>query len=282
MKTAVTMISVGGRFNEGKIDVHGFIEFCGRIGVDGVDLLEYYWKDKPREMKAIPGWLADNNLVLSAFAIGNNFAVSNPRKMQEQVDYVKKGIDTAAVLGAKTLRIFGGHLSPDGINNREEGMEAIVYGISRCIDHAKANRVVLALENHGDLPGRSDQVLRILNQFQSDYLKATIDIANFIANNMNAKEDPVSATKALVGRAAHCHVKDFADNPAATGKVKACVLGEGKTPIRECLQVLKNGGYQGFLSLEYEGHENEGVAIEDALGTEQSIRNLKKILQEVV
>ena len=281
MKTAVTMISVGGRFNEGKIDVRGFIEFCGKLGVDGVDLLEYYWKDKPREMKAIPGWLADNNLVLSAFAIGNNFAVSDPKKMQEQVDYVKKGIDTAAALGAKTLRIFGGHLSPDGISNREEGMEAIVYGISRCIEHAKSNKVVMALENHGDLPGKSDQVLRILNQFQSDYLKATVDIANFIANNMSEKEDPVSATRALADQAAHCHVKDFADNPDQPGKVKACVLGEGKTPLRECLQVLKNSGYQGFLSLEYEGHEHEGTAIEDILGTELSIKNLKKILSQV-
>ena len=276
MKTAITMMSVNRRFKEGKIDIRGFIELCGRLGVTGVDLVEYYWKDKPNEIKAVPGWLADNNLELSVFAIGNNFAGKNPEKMQEQVDYVRSGIDTAVALGAKTLRIFGGQLLLKEQTELEHGMEATMDGISRCLAHAQANRVVLALENHGGLPGRSDQVLRILNRFDSEYLKSTIDIGNFIANSMIEKEDPVSGTRALVKHAAHCHVKDFGDDPDEPGKVRACVLGEGKVPVKKCLQALKSGGYRGFLSLEYECR-----FIDELEGMNMSVKNMNAILNEI-
>ncbi len=109
MKIAITMVSMGKSYSEGKIDVKGFIEFCGSLGIDGVDICEYYWKDKEREVREIPKYLDDNNIKLSAFAIGNEFTKLTKKERDEQIEYVKVGIDTAKKLSADKVRVFGGH-----------------------------------------------------------------------------------------------------------------------------------------------------------------------------
>ena len=82
MKTSITMVSMGKSYSEGKMDIKRFIEFCGELQVDGVDIVEYYRKDKAMEIKAIPGWLKANKLALAAFAVGNEF--TKPDSLERQ------------------------------------------------------------------------------------------------------------------------------------------------------------------------------------------------------
>ena len=39
-------------------------------------------------------------------------------------------------------------------------------------------------------------------------------------------------------------------------------MGHGVIPIAQCVKVLKNGGYDGYLSLEFEGWEDNLQALE--------------------
>ena len=52
--------------------------------------------------------------------------------------------------------------------------------------------------------------------------------------------------------------------------VKADAYGHGAIPVITCMKILKNSGYDGWLSLEFEGMEDKLVGIE--LG----LVNLKK------
>lgn len=258
MKTAITMISVSKYFEEGKMDVEGFIKFCDEIKVEGVDLLEYYWKDKEAEIKKVSEWLKESGIVLSCFGIGNNFAVSTEEEMQKQVDYVKEGVDVAIRLGADKVRIFGGHIGER--MSRTEGLSKVKEGIGKCLPYAEGNKIIFVLENHGDLPGLSGEIKEIIEEFNSPCLRCNLDIANFMAHNVAKTEDPVSATKNLINYVSHTHIKDMKYDKES--RPKACISGEGFIPIKECLQILKDHDYQGYLSLEFEDEtvdELEGI-----------------------
>ena len=47
--------------------------------------------------------------------------------------------------------------------------------------------------------------------------------------------------------------------------IRGTVAGHGVVPIRKCLQILKNAGYQGVVSYEFEGHEQNLPALKNAL-----------------
>ena len=268
MKTAVTMMSVNNYFKEGKIDIRGFIEFCREIKVDGVDLLEYYWKDKEVEIRNVPEWIKENGLVHSCFGIGNNFAVNTEDEMQKQVDYVKQGVETASRLGVDKVRIFGGHV--DDRMSKAEGLDKVKRGIEKCLPYAEENKIMFVLENHGDLPGLSHEVKEIIEEFNSPFLRCNLDIGNFM-NKIGKKEDPVSATRNLINHVSHVHVKDakYYDKP----RPGACIAGEGIIPVKECLQILKDHNYQGYLSLEFEDR-----TIDDIEGTKRSMDFIKETL----
>lgn len=56
----------------------------------------------------------------------------------------------------------------------------------------------------------------------------------------------MATLKAVIDRAVHVHVKDVVG-------AKCVALGKGEVNIVGCLQVLKQHGYAGVLSLETEG-----------------------------
>jgi sugar phosphate isomerase/epimerase len=50
------------------------------------------------------------------------------------------------------------------------------------------------------------------------------------------------------------------------------VIGEGVVPVGQCLAILARAGYDGFVSIEYEGEEDciEGIS--------RGLENLKTLL----
>ncbi len=159
---------------------------------------------------------------------------------------------------------------------KREWIEIIIECLYPCVEYAKENNIVLAIENHGDLPGRSEEILYILNKVNSPYLKCNIDIGNFVADNMEKKENPIIATKNLIKYVVHSHVKDFKYFPDSP-ELEGCILGEGIVPISDCLKVFKENGYNGYFSLEFEGQkyydEKEGII--------KSIENLRRIIKNL-
>ena len=71
----------------------------------------------------------------------------------------------------------------------------------------------------------------------------------------------------LASYARHVHAKDFA--PAVSDgfltrggrRIRGTVIGEGMIPIAPCLGALLHAGYDGYVTVEYEGSEDALAAI---------------------
>jgi len=135
-----------------------------------------------------------------------------------------------------------------------------------------------------DLPQLPARVLKIVNAVNSPNYGLLIDMGNFTC----ADERPDLAYGNTIPVAFHAHVKDMflrsgsLPDPGAGwfksrggNYIRCTILGHGDVPVRQCLSMLKAAGYQGYVSLEFEGMEPCMQAIEI------SIANLKRYIAEI-
>lgn len=266
MKISITIYSLNQYFREGKMDVKGFIEYCGSLGVDAVDL-GYYWKDEEGEVGPVPDWLRENNLKLGAYIVGNDLAQKDKQERERQISLVKHGVERASQLKTEILRVFAGSLKPD-FPNYQAAKDILVSSFKELSSFAKDRGITLALENHGQLCGRTDEILDLLNEVNSPNLRLNLDIGNFL----EVGEDPVSSVRKLAHLAVHTHIKDF---KKVDGKVIPTLVGEGDVDLEGCLKTLKEKNYPGYLSLEYEAE------LDSKSGVQRSLEALRRSLQKV-
>jgi hypothetical protein len=73
MKVGVSMWSLVSYAREGRITVPDFVRYAASIGAQGAELLDYFWRDTEVEVSQALEALRATGLVLSAYAIGNDF-----------------------------------------------------------------------------------------------------------------------------------------------------------------------------------------------------------------
>lgn len=284
MKLGLTMWSYFSLWREGSLaGVGDFIHEAKRVGAEGVELLDVFYRDRDIDLERNAALLAlqETGLSVGVFSVSQNFAKRDPHERLIQLDKIKFGIDEAEFYGAKVVRVFAGDVSEDV--TAEEALPWIIEGLSHASIYAETVGVKLALENHGKLAGRSDQVRGIIESVREqsgvEALGANPDTGNFMLVN----EESHLAIRAVAPFAQMVHFKDFArttpDDPeghytSLTGeRYRGTALGEGDVDLAACIQVLKVAGFEGWVNLEYEGAEDARVAVPRSLAAARKFMN---------
>ncbi|WP_010282941.1 sugar phosphate isomerase/epimerase family protein [Bacillus timonensis] len=277
MKTSVSMYSLHKHTVTEGLDVFGFIEYASSIGLDGVELLDMYWKDVEQELPKAKLLLSEKNLMVSAYDVSNNFVKSSEGERKMEIQKVFNGIDVAKKLNTNVVRIFSGDISENV--SFEQGKSLIIECLKECASYAEEQGIILAIENHGYFAGRSEQVIELIEAVGSTHVKSTLDTGNFLL----VDEDPSHAVTALKKYVAHVHFKDFVNvgkeyeghafSSLSGDKFLGTVAGEGKVNLHHVMQELKSVQYKGWLSVEYEGTDDPKI------GAEKSVDNLRQIVE---
>ncbi|MBU5442882.1 sugar phosphate isomerase/epimerase [Paenibacillus sp. MSJ-34] len=275
MKISLSIWSVHDYIDRKVMDNVSFIDFAGTTKAQGVELLSAYWRDPDKEVPLVQEALKRNGLELACFGACNNLAVADPRKHREQVRDILDSIDMAQRLGANVVRVFSG--DQERGSTFDAAMRRIIDGLREAAAYAEAKGIVLCLENHGLFAGKAGQVLEIIREVDSPALRSTFDTGNFLL----VDEDPNEALSELIDYISHVHFKDFLPVDDEQGGVYVSVSGrrfvgkvsgEGIVDLEHILQVLKDKSYDGWLTVEYEGSE------EQKEGTIRSIERMQAIL----
>lgn len=281
MKLSISMWSVVSAVRQKRIDLPGFIEFAARQqenGASGVELLDYFWTDPATEIAKVSRQIGAAGLELAVYSIGNDFFQPERGAWEKQLESLKTGVEVADRLGVRTLRVFSGNAKPGYAF--EDGLAWIVEGLAQGAEYAARYHVTLALENHGLMAGRSDQVRQVIDAVGSTSLRANIDTGNFLLVNQN----PTEAARDLAPLAALVHLKDF--RPARPDETEhiykaldglpftGAVVGQGAVDLPAIVGLLDAAGYTGWLSLEYEGGEDPLT-----VGVPQSLQAAQKLLR---
>lgn len=280
MNIGVSMYSYLKAVRDGRLDIAGFIHEAKRAGAEGVELLDFFYKDVEADRAAALNALSETGLPCPIFSVANNFAKPTEEERTAQLKKIQFGVDEATHFNSKVVRVFAGDVS-EGVTF-DQARAWIVEGLISASIYAAEKGLKLALENHGKMAGRGDQIRGIIEEVrhfaQNDALGANPDTGNFLLVNQPSHE----AIKEVARYAYMVHFKDFRPAPpdhegfaygALNGdKFVGTAIGDGEVELGTCIQELKDAAYDGWLSVEYEGEEDPIVAVP------RSIANARKYL----
>lgn len=281
MKLAVSMWSYVAPWKAGGFGIPEFVAAAKAAGVDGVELLDLFYKEPANAWtgehtpESIAGArrialqaLKENGLPCPIFSVANDFAQTDEAKRAKALDNIRLGIEEAGVYGAGVVRVFAGDVK-EGVTF-EQARAWIVEGLAEASKLAAGANVKLALENHGRLAGRADQVRDLIRDVReaagNDALGANPDTGNFLV----VDTVPHEAVAAVADLAYMVHFKDFRRAAEGTEGSYASLagvpligeaLGEGDVDLKACVRALKAKGFDGWLSIEFEGAEDPMTAI---------------------
>ncbi len=214
-----------------------FIDDCARFGLEGTELTSYYFPTPvtPAYLRQLKRQCFRLGLDISGTAVGNNFALPNGPKRDEQIAMVKQWVDYAEILGAPVIRIFAGYppkdMAPD------QAHKLIVAGMEQCCQYAGQHGIHLALENHGGPTADVNKLLSLVHDVRSPWFGVNLDSGNF-------RSDDIYGDLARIA--------PFAINV----QIKVSVSGpDGKkhpSDFQRLAQILGDVGYRGYIVLEYE------------------------------
>jgi sugar phosphate isomerase/epimerase len=277
MKLSVSTYSLARYRRENGKSLEDSIDQIAAMGVKGIEfsgLDEKAAKNPVKRATQLRQRVEKKGLKVASYCVGAELLV--PLDEQRKViERLKGEVDVAAALGAPSMRHdvtrgFGEHNKSLRIAKTFDAvLKHIVPAIREVADYAKTKRVKTSLENHGFYMQESKRVEKLIKTVNHPNYGLTIDMGNFLCVN----ENPVSAVKSLAKYAQMAHVKDFhvrkkASKPP-TGwfdtptdiALRGAICGHGEIDIPTEIKLLKQSGYDGFLSLEFEGMEEPLQAV---------------------
>jgi sugar phosphate isomerase/epimerase len=223
-----------------------FIEKAAAWEVDAVELTSYYFP--PGFTAAYVAGLKRHchlaGIDVSATPIRNTFTYAAGPEREKEIAHVKRWLDVAADLGSPAIRIFAGDAQKG--QPETEARRNCAECVEACADHAAGRGVFLALENHGGVVAEPDGLLEIVRAVKSDWFGVNLDTGNFHG------VDPYADLARCVPYAVTVQVK-VEMQPKDRPKEEA--------DLARLVRMLKDAGYRGHVTLEYEAAETPLVAV---------------------
>ncbi|THF73996.1 sugar phosphate isomerase/epimerase family protein [Cohnella fermenti] len=285
MKLGLSTYSLQGALNAGEMTVLDVIDWIADHEGEHVEIVPigYDLTGEPSLIEQIKERASARGIDISNYAIRAEFDTENEEAYEAEIARVMKEVDIAAALGAKKMRhdvAFGEDTSTERFQRE---LPKLAAACRRIAEYAEQRGVVTSLENHGYFMQGSERVLALIDAASHPNFRLTLDIGNFLC----ADENSVAAVKRTIASASIVHLKDFyvrAENvrpgegwfPTAAGNhLRGAIFGHGDIDTREVLRVVKASGYDGYLSLEFEGLEP------CRLGARLGLDNARRIWNEV-
>lgn len=286
MKISVSSYSFQQYISAGKITQLDCVNKAKEMGFEAIEFInidgETLEEQKENALK-INNAAKEAGIEINAYTIGACLFNESEDEMAKEVDRLKSQLDVAKVLGASLMRHDVCYTL--GKYKKARSFDLMLPDIAKnarlVTEYAESLGIKTCSENHGYIAQDSDRVERLFNAVNHDNYGLLVDIGNFVC----ADENPVTAVSRVAPYAIHVHAKDMyiRSTPSEACKYPTrgmnyfggAVVGEGDIPVKKCLSILKRAGYNGYVSIEYEGAEDcmDGIS--------RGLKNLKRIISEL-
>jgi sugar phosphate isomerase/epimerase len=268
VKLGLSSYSLYQAIRDGRMTVVDAVRWTAEQGFEHFEIVPvgFDLRDNPDLTDEIRRTAEACGIALSSYTVGNNFIVDSEEEFEARIAELKKHVDIGARLGVRLMRhdVASVPVPEATIHRFEEELPRLVEGCRRVADYAAQYGIVTSVENHGFFVQAADRVQRLVKLVDRPNFKTTLDVGNFIC----VDEDPVASVKKNLPYASMVHVKDFYLRPAwielgegwfrtAAGNwFRGAITGYGDLDLRSILKEIKAGGYDGYISIEFEGLED--------------------------
>ena len=242
------------------------LELAADMGFNGVEILQRQMEDQSNAaLQKIKQRAFTLGLDLMGFSTHQGFLRPDPDERQKNIDLTISQIEQAYQLGIPTIRVntgtwgtsenFDALMANKGIEppidgyTDEDGYEWVIDAFEKIVPQAEKRGVTLGLENHWGLGLTVEGVDRIVRAIDSPWLQVTLDTGNFL-------EEPYPKLAKLAGRTVLLQAKTYYGG----GTWYTLDLDYGRIA-----RIMKEAGFRGYVSLEFEGKEDPLTAIPKSL-----------------
>ncbi len=285
MKISVSSYSFQQYIKAGKLSQLDTVKAAYDLGlraIEFIDLCPEFGKaptlDEQKEYAKLIRAEADKyGMDINAYTIGANL-FKKGEDAEKEIKRLCDQLDVAAILGAKVMRhdVCWTYGKEADARSFELMLPTIAANARKVTEYAATLGIKTCSENHGTIAQDSYRVEKLFSAVAHENYGLLVDMGNFAC----VDEDSAMAVSRVAPYAFHVHAKDWLvhdfDEDFPSGyhtrgcrRLVGCAVGEGNIPVKRCLAILKKAGYDGYVSIEYEGPND---CIE---GIKQGIENLK-------
>ncbi|MEG0385236.1 MAG: sugar phosphate isomerase/epimerase family protein [Solibacillus sp.] len=271
MKIGLSTYSMVKKMKANEMSVLDVLDWVAENGGEHVELVPYEFSvvDNYELATAIRNKASELGLELSAYSLPANFVQETEAELLAEVERLKKHVDVVQHMGIKIMRhdvtLFTLLKENMTIHYYVEHFDKMVRGSQLLADYAKQFGITTTIENHGFNVQSSDRVQQLIHAVNRDNFKTTLDVGNFLCID----EDPLVGVKKNLPYAATVHFKDFYIRPfyehpgggewfttVHDNFIRGAIVGHGDLNIRQIVKLVKESGYDGYLTIEFEGMED--------------------------
>jgi len=211
---------------------------------------------------------------------------------QKECTDLKRVIDMAALLDCHRIRIYGGKFVDGETDEGGKKLQALVKSMRECGDYAAKHDVKLCLENHfGTMTTTATRTAQVLHEIDHPNVGVLYDQANIA---FFPAEDYAEAIELQKDKIFYVHCKDLVYRGGTPQKPKftrvssvdesertvhSRIPGEGILDWPAILKRLKEIGYDGWISLEYERRWQQVDLPDASIGMARGAEYIRNIIQ---
>jgi sugar phosphate isomerase/epimerase len=248
MYLACSSESYNDEIGTGRLTVEDWFQLCRNdLGLTAVELEDKHIGDPTqRRLEEVRGAAERHGLEIVNIALMNNFGVADDGHRASEQARTTQWMAVSTRLGTRYLRTFAGW--PEG--DRDARWPAMILALQSVAAEAERRGVRLVMENHnhGGFVRTAGDALRIFEAVPSRALGLLLDTGNYL--------DGLASIELTVGHAWHVHAKFT--RVGADGR-------DARVEQHPVVALLRDRGYEGCISVEYEGEEPGRTAVPRAL-----------------
>jgi len=273
------------------------IELFHKIGADGAEIVvqDGYRSGIPCEcneetLSAVKRCAEENFIEISCLTPYNShFDSLDEGLRQNEIEDIRKVIGYCDYLGACYIRLYGGNLVVGDTENLEARREKLIKSLKYMGGLAAEKDVTLVVENHfNTMAVSAKESIALICDVGHPAVRILYDQANLTFTGNEGYKEAISLQQQYVG---YIHVKDLifqegksfvssaVSHPDESERnVFTRIVGEGILEWPIILKMVKECGYDGWLSLEYERRWHPDDIPDASIGMKKSIEYLRKII----
>lgn len=294
MKIGLSSYSLVNLIRNGEMTILEAIEWVAENGGQHIEIVPFGFDlvNNPDLIDAIREKAKEVGIAISNYAILANVIHYDQEEYEKEIQRLKNEVDIANRLGVKRMRhdvsSFRRPMEENTALHFEKDFPLMVQACQEIADYAAQYGITTTVENHGFYVNGSDRIIRLIDAVNRPNFRMTLDVGNFLC----VDEPAVAGVKKSIKYAEMIHLKDFyirkSDQLPGIGDLFRCdsgnwfatysgdllrgsIVGQGDLDLWEILKIIKQSGYDGYISVEFEGMEDGRAGSELGMGLAKRI-----------
>lgn len=248
-KISLAQWSLNRELRGGKLDNLEFAKITKELGMDAVEYVNQFFKDKAEDTKYLDEMkkrCEDTEVKSLLIMVDGEGKLGNPdeAKRKKAVENHYRWVSAAKHLGCHSIRV---NAASDG--SYQDQVELAADGLRQLSEHAAEHDINVIVENHGGLSSNGQWLAQVIRKVDLDNCGTLPDFGNFWIEWPRNGSEGIYYDRYL-GMAA---LMPFAKAVSAKSRKFDADGNETEIDFMKIMKIVHDAGYRGYVGVEFEG-----------------------------